>query len=407
MGLGQMYNGQWVKGVLFLVCRLSYLLVFYDLFNLGLWGIVTLGTIPGVDNSMELLAEGLISLLLILFGLFFYGLNIRDAYKVGAMRERGIRPPGVMETCRHVTDRGFPYFVMAPSMILLMFIVLFPILFMVTIAFTNFDLYHQPPAKLVSYVGVDNFINLFRLSFWKNSFLGVLSWTVVWTLVSTTVQVALGLFLAVLLNQKRLRIKKFFRTVLILPWAVPSFVTILVFSGLFDDNFGPVNHFLVALGLKAIPWMSDPFWCKVAVLLIQFWLGFPFSLALYTGVLQSISRDLYEAAEVDGATVWQKFRHITLPMALYSTAPLLIVQYAGNFNNFNVIYLFNKGLPAVPGQTAGGTDILISWVYKLTFETSKYNYAAAISIMIGLIVAVLAVWQFRNTRSFKEEGMIQ
>jgi arabinogalactan oligomer/maltooligosaccharide transport system permease protein len=323
------------------------------------------------------------------------------------MRERGMSPPGIWETYRNVTERGFPYLVIAPAMVLMIFVVFFPIAYMFVLAFTNYDLYHQPPAKLINYVGLTNFVNLFQSDLWKGSLVSVFSWTVVWTIISTTVQVALGLFLAVLIHQKRVRFKKFFRTVLILPWAVPSFVTIIVFSGLFDDNFGPVNQLLTSLGLHAIPWLNDPFWCKVAILLIQFWLGFPFSLVLYTGVLQSISSDLYEAAEVDGATAWQKFRHITLPMALYATAPLLIVQYAGNFNNFNVIYLFNRGGPAVPGQTAGGTDILISWVYKLTFQTFKYNYAAAISVLIGLVVMSLSILQFRNTRSFKEEGMVE
>lgn len=407
MGFGQMYNGQWIKGIFLLVLQLSYLFVFIDLFNLGLWGIVTLGEIPMLDHSIELMAQGIIAILVILFGLFFYGLNIRDAYKVGQMREEGIRPPGIWETYRNVTDKGFPYLVIFPAVLMLVFIVLFPIICMVLIAFTNYDLYHQPPAKLIDWVGVKNFFDLFQLEIWKNSFIHVFSWTIVWTVVSTTVQVALGLFLAIIINQKRIRFKKFFRTVLILPWAVPAFVSLIVFTGMFNDEFGPINQMLNDIGIGAIPWLTDPFWAKIAILMIQFWLGFPFSLALYTGVLQAISNDLYEAAEVDGATVWQKFRHITLPMALYATAPLLIVQYAGNFNNFNAIYLFNKGGPAVPGQTAGGTDILISWVYKLTFQTFKYNYAAAISIIIGLIIMSLAIYQFRKTRSFKEEGMIQ
>ncbi|MBA4493232.1 carbohydrate ABC transporter permease [Paenactinomyces guangxiensis] len=407
MGVGQMYNGQWIKGVLLLVLQISFLYVFYDLFNIGLWGLMTLGEIPLLDHSIELLAKGIISVFFILFGLLIYGFNIRDAYRVGELRERGVRPSGIWETYRTVTDKGFPYLIIAPAMLLLVFIVVFPIIFMVLIAFTNYDLYHQPPAKLIDWVGLDNFFNIFQLEFWKNSFLNVFSWTVVWTLASTTLQVALGLILAVLINQKRVKFKKFFRTVLILPWAVPPFVSCIVFTGMFNDNFGPVNQMLNDIGLSSIPWLTDPFWCKVALIGIQVWLGFPFSLALYTGVLQAISSDLYEAAEVDGATVLQKFRHITLPIALYATAPLLIVQYAGNFNNFNVIYLFNEGNPPVPGQTAGGTDILISWVYKLTFVTNKFNYAAAISIIIGLVVMILALIQFRKTRSFKEEGMIQ
>ena len=407
MGLGQMYNRQWIKGILLLVLEISYLGVFYDLFNMGLWGIVTLGTKPFRDHSIQLLAEGIIALILIAFGLLCYALNVRDGYRVGAMRERGIRLPGVWETYRTVTDKGYPYLLIAPGMLLLVFVVLFPLLFMILLAFTNFDLYHWPPAKLVDWAAFSNFIQLFRLEIWRNSFFNVMSWTVVWTLVSTTVQFALGLFLAVLLNQKRVKGKKLFRTLLILPWAVPSFVSVLVFTGMFNDNFGPINQMLQAAGMEAIPWLTDPFSNKVAILLIQFWLGFPFNLALCTGVLQTIPSDLYEAAEVDGATPWQKLKDITLPLVLYATAPLLIVQYAGNFNNFTVIYLFNQGGPAVPGQTAGGSDILISWVFKLTFETQKFNYAAAVSVIIGVIVAALAVWQFRKTRSFQEEDLIQ
>ncbi|PTX65001.1 carbohydrate ABC transporter membrane protein 1 (CUT1 family) [Melghirimyces profundicolus] len=407
MGLGQLYNRQWAKGVFFLLIQFSYLGVFFDFLNIGLWGIVTLGTIPKLDHSILLLAQGIISLLIIALGLVFYFLNIRDAYKVGKIRERGEEPPGIKETYQTVTGYGYPYLLVAPGLFLLIAVVVFPLLFMIFLAFTNYDLYHSPPAKLVDWVGFDNFFNLFRSELWQNSFISVFQWTVVFTLVSTTVQFGLGLFLAILIHQKRVRFKKFWRTVLILPWAVPAFVSILVFTSLFDNTFGPINAMLTSLGLGGVPWMTDPFWTKIAILLIQFWLGFPFSMALCTGVLQGISSDLYEAAEVDGATPFQKFRSITLPLVLYATAPVLITQYAFNFNNFNIIYLFNEGGPPIPGSTAGGTDILISWVYKLTFDSFKYNYAAAVTIIIALVVMSISVYQFRRTRSFKEEDLIQ
>jgi arabinogalactan oligomer/maltooligosaccharide transport system permease protein len=178
----------------------------------------------------------------------------------------------------------------------------------------------------------------------------------------------------------------------------------MIFSALFNDQFGAINRtILSALRIAPIPWLTDPLYTKIALISIQVWLGFPFLFALFTGVLQSTSQDVYEAADVDGASRWQKFRHITLPHVLFATAPLLIIQYTSNFNNFNIIYLFNGGGPAVRGQTAGGTDILISWVYKLTFTTNNYNMAAAISLIIGLIVIAFAFFQFRRTRSFREE----
>jgi arabinogalactan oligomer/maltooligosaccharide transport system permease protein len=235
--------------------------------------------------------------------------------------------------------------------------------------------------------------------------LSVLSWTIIWTFVATTLQIAVALFLAVLVNDPRVKFKRLIRTVFILPWAVPSFVTILVFAAMFNDNFGAINRQLLAPFGLHIPWMSDPFWAKITIILIQVWLGFPFVFALFTGVLQSISKDWYEAAEVDGGSRWDRFRHITLPHVLYATAPLLIMQYAGNFNNFNIIYLFNEGGPPVRNQNAGGTDILISWVYKLTFESNNYKMAAAISIIMGLMVALFAFFQFRRSRSFREENI--
>ncbi len=203
-------------------------------------------------------------------------------------------------------------------------------------------------------------------------------------------------------------LKKLIRTIFILPWAVPAFVTILIFSAMFNDDFGAINRDIIIplIGGDGIPWLSEPIYARTAVILIQTWLGFPFIFALFTGVLQSISKDWYEAADVDGGTRFQKFRYITFPHVMFATAPLLIMQYAQNFNNFNIIYLFNEGGPPVRNQNAGGTDILISWVYKLTFDTNNYAMAAVISLIMGLIISGFAFYQFRQTKSFKEEGEI-
>ena len=184
-------------------------------------------------------------------------------------------------------------------------------------------------------------------------------------------------------------------------------MTILIFAAIFNDDFGSINNdILQPLFGFAPAWLNDPFWAKIAIILIQVWLGFPFVFALFTGVLQSISSDWYEAADMDGASSWQKFRNITFPHILFATAPLLIMQYAGNFNNFNLIYLFNKGGPPVSGQNAGSTDILISWVYRLTFDMQNYNMAATISLIIGVFIAIIAFLQFRKTSTFKDEGDI-
>lgn len=144
----------------------------------------------------------------------------------------------------------------------------------------------------------------------------------------------------------------------------------------------------------------------MALIVMQMWLGFPFVFIMTTGVLQAIPNDLYEAATIDGAGFIQKFRLITLPLVLYSIAPILITQYTFNFNNFNIIYLFNGGGPPMPGSTAGGTDILVSWIYKLTMQSSQYALAAAITMLLSIFVISIALWQFKRTNSFKEEDMM-
>ena len=407
-GLGQVYNKRYVKGISFIVLEIAFIVCFGSFINLGLWGIKTLGTIPGTDHSIYLLVYGILSILLIAFAIVFYVLNVMDARKQAKVIAQGHEIPKLMESFRESYDRSFPYLLTGPGLILLAFTVVFPLLFAITLAFTNYDLYNSPPRHLVDWVGFDNFKNLLTVPLWKDTFINVFSWTIIWTLVATTLQIALGLFLAILANDKRVKFKKIIRTILILPWAVPGFVSILVFAAMFNDQFGTINRNIIIplFGGNGIPWLTDPFYTKVLLIMIQTWLAYPFLFALFTGVLQSISSEWYEAAEVDGATSWQKFKNITMPHVFFATAPLLIIQYTSNFNNFNVIYLLNEGGPAVKGQNAGGTDILISWAYKLTFETNNYSMAAAISLIIGILVSIFAIFQFRRTNSFKEEGEI-
>ncbi|WP_044748747.1 carbohydrate ABC transporter permease [Bacillus alveayuensis] len=406
-GLGQFYNRQYVKGILFFLLAASFFVVFGDLLDIGLWGIVTLGTQVGRDHSIFLLIQGILSLIVVVFGLGFYAFNLYDAYKNGQKRDQGLRLSTLREQYMTLVDSGFPYLMISPGFILLVFVVIFPIIFVVLLAFTNYDLYHSPPAKLVDWVGLQNFGELVKLDLWRKTFINVLAWTIVWTFGATTLQITLGIFLAVIVNQKDLKGKAMIRTIFILPWAVPAFVSILIFSGMFNESFGVINKtILPALGIDSIAWMSDPFWTKVALILIQSWLGFPFIFAMTTGVLQAIPEELYEAATVDGATIWQKFTKITLPLVLYAVAPILITQYTFNFNNFNIIYLFNSGGPAVSGQNAGATDILISWIYRLTMTSAQYSKAAAITLLLSLFVMTVALWQFRKTKSFKEEDMM-
>ncbi|WP_053361850.1 sugar ABC transporter permease [Bacillus sp. FJAT-27251] len=406
-GLGQLYHKQYLKGVSFLILAASFFYVFADLLNIGLWGLFTLGEKTPRDHSIFLLVYGILAVIVVIFGIAFYLFNLRDAYRNGVKRDKGERLTNLKEQYHNLVDNGFPYLIMSPGFMLLVFVVIFPILFVVLLAFTNYDLYHSPPAKLVDWVGIKNFIDIFKIDIWRQTFFSVFAWTIVWTFAATTFQVALGIFLAIVVNQKDLKGKAIIRTIFILPWAVPAFVSILVFAGMFNESFGTINNDILAFfGIGPIPWMTEAVYTKIALILIQTWLGFPFIFAMTTGVLQSIPNELYEAATVDGATNFQKFRNITLPLVLFATAPILITQYTFNFNNFNIIYLFNGGGPAVPGSNAGGTDILISWIYRLTMTSAQYSKAAAITMMLSAIVIAVALWQFKRTKSFQEEDMM-
>ncbi|REJ14450.1 MAG: sugar ABC transporter permease [Caldibacillus debilis] len=402
-GLGQFYNRQWIKGAVFFILTIAFFSAFYDLLNMGFWGIVTLGTEVPRDNSIFLLAEGIIALIVTGLGLLIYYFNLRDAYRVGKLRDENKPVGSLREEYHNLIEQGYPYLLTGPSFFILIFAVIFPILFSIALAFTNYDLYHSPPAKLVDWVGLDTFKKIFTVDIWRSTFFDVLGWTIVWTVVASTLQVSLGILMAVIVHQKDLKFKGLIRTVLILPWAVPGFVTILIFSGLFNDSFGAINNQILAFfGIDPIPWMTNAQWTRLALILMQGWLGFPYVFLVTTGVLQSIPNDLYEAATIDGASVFSKFRYITLPLILISIAPIIITQFTFNFNNFNIIYLFNGGGPAVPGSTAGGTDILVSWIYKLTMQSSQYSLAAALTILLSTFVILISLWFFRKSRSFKE-----
>lgn len=408
MGAGQFLNGQWLKGIVFALFEVTCL------FGLGrrlidaITGLITLGDVPGRDHSIYMLINGMIAIIATAVILAFYALNVWDAYRVGKLIDAGHKPAGTQDTIRAVRHNGFPFFMLTPSLALLAGVSLLPLLFSISLAFTNYDLYHVPPGRLVDWVGFSNFTALFTLSSWKNSMLYTLQWSIIWTICSVVTTFALGLFFAVILENKDLKFKSFFRTILILPWAIPGFVLLLGFTGFFNASFGPVNQILGFIGLPEIRWFESVLWARVMVLAVNLYLGFPFMMVLCSGVIQGIDTSMYEAARVDGATGWQQFVHVTFPMVMYSVAPLLIMQFAGAFYNFNGIYLLTGGGPAIAGlRGAGGTDILISWVFKMSFDTlNKYNYASAISLMIFVIVVFLSIWNFRRTRQFREEGVI-
>jgi arabinogalactan oligomer / maltooligosaccharide transport system permease protein len=253
-------------------------------------------------------------------------------------------------------------------------------------------------------VGLDNYVEMFTSSRVSGPFFQVLAWTFVFAALSVLTTFALGLFLAMVFNEPRVRGRRLYRVVLILPYAIPGFLGTLVWRGMLNERFGFIND--VILGGASIPWLNDPWLAKLSVIGVNLWIGFPYMFLICTGALQSIPGDVLESARMDGAGRLRTFRSITLPLLLVSTAPLLISSFAFNFNNFNLIYMLTGGGPNFPEAPipVGATDILISMVFATAFEGGQRDYglASAMSIVIFIIVGLVAWLGFRQTRKLEE-----
>lgn len=287
-----------------------------------------------------------------------------------------------------------PYAYIAPALLLMTVLSLLPNLYSVYLAFTNFSLYHYTDFR---FVGLRNFLTILSGDEVRD-FFRVLAWTLIWAGGSVVLSIGMGLFLAMGLNKPEIRFRNLYRTLFIVPWAIPAFISVLMWQGLLNSNEGAIN---VILGLH-VKWLDDPYWAKLSVLVVNVWLGFPFMMTVCLGALQSIPRELYESASVDGAPTWRQFFQITLPMIRSAMLPVLISSFAFNFNQFTAIYLLTKGGPAVAGSPAGATDILITYSYKLAFGLYQYGMACAYAIIIFLIVASLSGVNFRLTGAFED-----
>ncbi|WP_405082913.1 carbohydrate ABC transporter permease [Paenibacillus chitinolyticus] len=410
IGLGQLYNRQIVKGLLFLLSAQLFIWSYCPLALRGIAGLISLGDVPTKvvrgkvipgDHSIFLMINGVMTCVIVLLFIGFYALNIADAWKNGELRDRGKPVPGFRASVKQAKFKHFPYLLLLPAFVFVLFVTVIPLVFNVMIAFTNYSAPgHIPDRSLVDWTGLRTFTDLFAQKAWRSTFLGISLWNIVWATASTITVFFSGLLLAMMINHPRIRFKKFWRTAFMLPWAVPQFISILVFRVLLNGSFGPVNGFLASLGLPPVSWLSDPTIAKASILLVNLWFSTPFLMALMAGILTTMPRDLYEAADVDGATAAQKFFGITLPLVKLATAPIFIMQFAFNFNNFNLIYLLTDGKPNNPDYYyAGSTDILISWIFKMTLNQSQFNMASAVSIIMFVFIALFSLWNYRRMKA--------
>jgi len=412
-GLGQLLNKQFVKAVLFFIASLfiylvavPYSLGYGNYQGEGIAGLINLAEgAPRIFRSLIFMIEGIIAILLSLIAIGLFYISFRDVYGVEKKEAKGVRSKNWYETVTNISQDGFPYVVSMPAFFIVIFIVLVPVITTFLLSFTNMNPQNQ---SKFNWVGLSNYQRLALGEGLTGSvFWYILGWTVIWTLAATTLAIFIGFFLAIIANNERIIGKKFFRTVYLLPWAVPAFITILFFSIMFSPN-GALTDILTGIFGQRIVIKNDPTLTRITLVALQGWLGSAYVFLLSTGVLQAIPSDLYEAADIDGATAWQKVRRITVPIVLFQTAPLLVTQYTFNFNNFSIIYLFNSGGPFNPtryGNLAGSSDILISYIYKLTMENQHQAVAAAIIIFVSFGLMFFAFLGFRNSKAFREERL--
>ncbi len=422
----------------------------------GLWGLITLGEFlvnsvyrgttlsPNFSNwarpdySVNLLAEGIIALVFLTIFLIFYILNIKDAYTNRKKIIKGEKLETFKNSMRTLYNEMFSLILMAPAIIIIILFTLVPFIFSFSVAFTDFRTKNLVMAGLehINWIGFDNFIDVFTgKQSLSRHFPSVLVWTIIYAFMASITVYIIGMINALFVESKYIKRKKLVRIVMIIPWAIPSIVTLMAFRSVFSSNFGlantllrdigllePVKYFLIKIklvgenmtdtdgNLQNISWLTEPKngnLAKLIVVIVNLWLGWPYFMLLITGVLGTIPKSLYEAASVDGASDFKKFRYITFPWILQATFPVIISTFTFNFNNFGAIYLLTGGGPAqidaISSKDPGQTDILISWIYKLSFFNEEFSVAAVYSILIFIFIAIFTGWNLSRVKSFWEE----
>ena len=423
MGFGNMVHGQKIKGLIYLAVEAAYV-VFMAIYGVGFIHMLgSLGSVPQKeiwdeaaqvymytkgDQSILILLYGVATLMLTVLMVCLWRGALRSAYKAECLHKEGKHVNNFAEDLKTLLHENlYRVFMTLPTSFIFIFTVL-PLVFMICMAFTNYSKIDNH-LMLFDWVGLDNFKALFdSSSILGSTFWSVLGWTLIWAFFATFSNYIFGMILSLMINRKGTRAKGFWRFCFVLTCAVPMFVSLLIMRTMLQPN-GAVNVLLRNIGLIAqdasLPFFTDPTWARVTVIVINVWVGVPYTLLQLTGVLQNIPGELYEAAKVDGANAFQTFTKITLPYMLYVTTPYLIATFTGNVNNFNVIYLLSGGDPITDlASTAGKTDLLVTWLYKLTIDKQYYNVGAVIGILTFIILAIGALITYRNSKSYKEEG---
>lgn len=333
----------------------------------------------------------------------------------------------ISQDAKEFVDKKFHITLLGLPVLGILVFTLIPLLFMIFVAFTNYDADHLPPSQIFQWVGFTNFASLFSGEIstgFSYAFGKVFWWTIVWAIFATFTNYIGGILLALLINNKRTKIKKFWRTIFVITIAIPQFVSLMLIRYFLAD-YGIVNTILSNIGfidfarsiglIKAtadfLPFLSDPNWIKVTVIVVNMWVGFPYLMLIATGILMNIPEDLYESARIDGAGKTTMFMKITMPYMLFVTGPYLITSFVNNLNNFNVIYLLTSGYSThdvnLGAASATEADLLVTWLFKLTQDSSNYKIASVIGIIIFVISAVFTLIAFNIVSSRAKEEKFQ
>jgi arabinogalactan oligomer/maltooligosaccharide transport system permease protein len=404
MGFYQFKHKAWMKGLLLFGIQVSYIIYMATLGVYDLMDFFALDTsnLPPefIRPSTFNLVYGLLAFFITGIFIYVYKKNIQSVTifikdKVYALK------PFLLELKELKDHKLYISLLTFPILGILGFTVL-PLLFMILIAFTGY----QGSGQHFTWTGLNVFKDLLLISDNLYTLLSVIEWTLIWAFFATFLNYFGGIFLASLINKKGIKGKKIWRTLFIITMATPQFVSLLIMNQMFASN-GPVNQFLMNLGLidLGINFWGDQTTARILIIVINMWIGIPYLMLLTSGILMNIPEELYEAAIIEGANKRQLFMKITMPYMLFITAPLLVTGFIHNINNFNVIYLLTQGKPLGVGLVnAGGTDILITWLYKLTSTYRLYNLSAAIGIIIFVLSASFSLIVYRRTASYKREG---
>ncbi|MBQ0009408.1 MAG: sugar ABC transporter permease [Firmicutes bacterium] len=426
MGFGNITRKQVLRGILFLVMEVVFIWYMIAMGGYYVGKLNTLGTVQPQhlddgtiiygDNSFKILLYGVLTIFFIVAFIYTWYLNIKQNRINEQILKEEKQLTSSKDDLRALVDKNFHKTLLTlPTLGIIIFTVL-PIFFMILVAFTNYDANHNGVSNaLFGWQGFTNFSQIFSWNSGANSFSAtfgeVLLWTLIWAFFATFTNYFLGMMVAMLINKKGIKLKKVWRTVLVMSIAIPQFISLLYVSKMFDYH-GIINDVIVKCGGEAIHFLDNdasPWVARITVIIINIWIGIPYLMLVTTGILMNIPADLYESANIDGATKWQQYTKITLPYMLFVTGPYLLTSFTGNMNNFNVIYLLTGGAPhpQTMANNAGQTDLLITWLFNLAIKDSNYALGAVIGIMVFVVVALISVVVYNIIPSTKNEEEFQ